>query len=70
MLNVEAPNLGCAVNDLACLCQNKDFTYGLRDCSAATCGSEEARQIVEFGIQLCRGMFTLGNFFMALLTHL
>lgn len=56
MLNGQAPGLGCTANDISCVCQNRNFIYGLRDCSAATCGSEDARRIVEFGISICRGM--------------
>jgi hypothetical protein len=50
----KAEELGCAANDLSCLCQDQDFIYGFRDCSAATCGSDDARRIVEFGLSVCR----------------
>ena len=33
-------SLGCATADPACLCQNINFYYGLRDCSNAVCGSD------------------------------
>jgi hypothetical protein len=54
MLTGQAPGLGCSANDMTCICQNRNFIYGLRDCSAATCGPEDARRIVDFGIALCR----------------
>ncbi|VUC20054.1 unnamed protein product [Clonostachys rosea] len=50
----KAEELGCSANDLACLCKNKNFLFGIRDCSAATCSSDDARKMVEFGLQACR----------------
>lgn len=54
MLNDRALELDCENNDLACLCADERFTFGLRDCSSATCGSDDARRVVEHGVQLCR----------------
>jgi hypothetical protein len=54
MLNGQAAGIGCESNDLQCLCQSADFMYGLRDCSAATCGPDDARKIIEYGVQICR----------------
>uniref|UniRef100_A0A8H7NKW8 CFEM domain-containing protein n=1 Tax=Bionectria ochroleuca TaxID=29856 RepID=A0A8H7NKW8_BIOOC len=50
----KAEELGCSANDLVCLCKNKNFLFGIRDCSAATCSSDDARKMVEFGLQACR----------------
>lgn len=58
MLNAKAVELGCAANDLKCLCTKKDFAYGLRDCSAATCGEDKAGPIVAYGVQVCKSMFS------------
>jgi hypothetical protein len=49
----KAEELGCKQNDLKCLCANKNFLYGLRDCSAAICSAEDARKVVEYGISVC-----------------
>jgi hypothetical protein len=54
MVTGQASGLGCSANDLQCLCQNINFIYGLRDCSAATCSPEDAQRIVEYGIAVCR----------------
>lgn len=51
----KADELGCKQNDLRCLCANKNFLYGLRDCSAAICPAEDARKVVEYGISICAG---------------
>jgi hypothetical protein len=51
----KASELGCAPNDFSCLCQNVNFTYGLRDCSAAVCNSEDASRILAYGQALCSG---------------
>ncbi|KAL6860353.1 hypothetical protein ACO1O0_004380 [Amphichorda felina] len=53
MMNGKASELGCATKDLACLCANKDFAYGLRDCSAETCGSDKAGAVVAYGVKIC-----------------
>ncbi|PON27866.1 hypothetical protein TGAM01_v203003 [Trichoderma gamsii] len=52
----KADELGCKQNDLKCLCANKNFLYGLRDCSAAICSAEDARQVVEYGISISAGV--------------
>ncbi|KAH8131533.1 hypothetical protein ACSS6W_001703 [Trichoderma asperelloides] len=49
----KAEELGCKQNDLKCLCANKNFLYGLRDCSAAICSAEDAKKVVEYGISIC-----------------
>ncbi|KAL6910462.1 glycoside hydrolase family 18 protein [Trichoderma evansii] len=49
----KADELGCKQNDLKCLCANKNFLYGLRDCSAAICSAEDAKKVVEYGISIC-----------------
>ncbi|KAL7780777.1 hypothetical protein V8C43DRAFT_299842 [Trichoderma afarasin] len=51
----KAEELGCKQNDLKCLCANKNFLYGLRDCSAAICPAEDARKVVDYGISICAG---------------
>jgi len=34
-------DLGCSAGDLACLCPNKDFGYGVRDCTWAACNNNQ-----------------------------
>lgn len=58
----KAEELGCKQNDLRCLCANKNFLYGLRDCSAAICPAEDARKVVDYGISICAGESSLLNY--------
>jgi len=51
----KAEELGCDQNDLRCLCLNKNFIYGIRDCSTAVCGKDEAEKVVSFGLKVCSG---------------
>lgn len=55
----KAQELNCNVNDIACLCKNPNFGYGLRDCSAAICPGQDAAKVVEYGIAICKCKFTL-----------
>jgi hypothetical protein len=61
MLN-KASELGCSGGtsadnaDGVCLCNNVDFSYGIRDCSAAICSPEEKRTAVQYGVDWCGGM--------------
>ncbi|MCQ6513214.1 CFEM domain-containing protein, partial [Vibrio parahaemolyticus] len=57
----KAQELGCSANDLKCLCDNANFGFGLRDCSAAICPSEDAAQVVAFGIAACRSASGTGG---------
>jgi hypothetical protein len=67
----KAEELGCKQNDLRCLCANKNFLYGLRDCSAAICPAEDARKVVDYGISICAGESSLLNYALKLsLTYL
>ncbi|KAM0426998.1 hypothetical protein ACHAPT_007896 [Fusarium lateritium] len=50
----KSQELGCDTGDLQCLCTNQDFIYGLRDCSRAICNDEQAAQVLEYGLQVCR----------------
>lgn len=51
----KAEELGCDEKDYKCLCQNQDFTYGLRDCSMVTCDSnqEQVQAAIDYGLSLC-----------------
>lgn len=54
----KAQELGCKENDLKCLCDNVNFGYGLRDCSAAICPSEDAAKVVAYGVAICKCTYT------------
>ena len=67
MLGAEkSSELGCDAGDLKCLCTNKNFVYGLRDCSLAICSAEQAAKVLEYGISVCKGelvvLLRLANF--------
>ena len=57
MANSKTDELNCKGGDMKCLCQNKDFLYGLRDCSQAVCGSDDAgvKAAVDYGMSVCAG---------------
>jgi hypothetical protein len=47
-------SLGCASEqDAACLCENVNFGYGLRDCSNGACGTDVASTVIAFGSSYC-----------------
>ncbi|KAM5351909.1 hypothetical protein ACJ41O_004632 [Fusarium nematophilum] len=46
--------LGCDTGDVRCLCTNQNFIYGIRDCSRAICNDEQAAQVLEYGLEVCR----------------
>ena len=41
-------SLGCATPEPACLCQNVNFGYGIRDCSNGACGTAVASTVIAF----------------------
>lgn len=49
----QAGDLGCKANDVACLCKNVDFTYGIRDCSLQSC-SDAAQAVINYGAEYCK----------------
>ena len=51
-----ADALGCAADNVACLCANPRFVYGVRDCSNEYCsGDGNANTVQEFGKNMCAG---------------
>ncbi|KAF4983001.1 hypothetical protein FDECE_17402 [Fusarium decemcellulare] len=50
----KSEELGCDTGDLGCLCTNQNFVYGLRDCSLAICNEEQAAQVLQYGLEVCR----------------
>ena len=55
LANPKEQSLGCSAGDLRCLCLNKNFFYGLRDCSTAVCNMnmDEVTQVMNYGVALC-----------------
>lgn len=49
----KASELGCDSDDVGCLCQNPDFTYGIRDCSLEAC-TNDAQAIINYGAAYCK----------------
>lgn len=51
-------NLGCppanGQPDPSCLCNNADFSFGLRDCAREACGSEVEDAVVSYGVAYCQ----------------
>ncbi|KAJ0382193.1 hypothetical protein COL922a_013062 [Colletotrichum nupharicola] len=45
--------LGCSSQDAACLCNNVNFGYGLRDCSNGACGTAVASTVIAYGSAYC-----------------
>ncbi|KAL2166698.1 hypothetical protein VTG60DRAFT_2287 [Thermothelomyces hinnuleus] len=58
----KAAELGCQENDIACLCRNKDFGFGIRDCSIQVCDSvDQANVAIDWGNSLCAGVNVPAN---------
>lgn len=53
MVNL-SEGLGCASDDVACMCLNPDFSYGIRDCTDQSCpSSKDATDTQSWGVSLC-----------------
>ncbi|KAL9581070.1 MAG: hypothetical protein Q9212_004122 [Teloschistes hypoglaucus] len=50
----KAQSLGCTPGDVACLCTNVNFRYGVRDCTNEACGAEtDKNAVIETGNMFC-----------------
>lgn len=50
----KAGELGCANNDIACLCRNPNFGYGVHDCSVEACRDvDSANAIINWANNAC-----------------
>ncbi|KAL8639253.1 MAG: hypothetical protein Q9228_003692 [Teloschistes exilis] len=50
----QAQSLGCKPGDVACLCSNMNFRYGVRDCTNEHCGAEaDKNAVIETGNMFC-----------------
>lgn len=52
MLDKADSELGCDSGDAKCLCENVNFTYGIRDCSLNLC-KDQAEAIIHYGSEYC-----------------
>jgi hypothetical protein len=53
MIN-KSEELGCTGNDLACLCLNADYSYGIRDCTDQSCGNNgDAADTQNWAVGIC-----------------
>lgn len=55
---LKAGELGCPIKDgqpdAKCLCNNQDFSYGIRDCALESCGNDTVAQgVIQFGLDYC-----------------
>ncbi|KAK3933467.1 carbohydrate-binding module family 18 protein [Diplogelasinospora grovesii] len=53
----EAALPSCAAPDAYCLCNNVDFSNGIRDCSNGACGTAVASTVIAFGSAYCATAF-------------
>ncbi|KAK0732980.1 hypothetical protein B0T26DRAFT_2343 [Lasiosphaeria miniovina] len=44
---------GCAADDLACLCRNPDFGFGIHDCAVGNCPASYVATVVQAASALC-----------------
>ncbi|GAB1313602.1 hypothetical protein MFIFM68171_03812 [Madurella fahalii] len=50
----QAAELGCQAGDIACLCHNVNFGYGIHDCSVEACGDfSQANIVISWGNAIC-----------------
>jgi len=51
-----ASSLGCNPTDASCLCKNKDFGYGINDCTNEACGSADVPDVQSYGASMCANL--------------
>ncbi|MCJ1472955.1 hypothetical protein MMC13_001604, partial [Lambiella insularis] len=50
----QAQSLGCSSEaDITCLCNTKNFQYGVRDCIAQACPPADQGTVTSFGNSIC-----------------
>lgn len=50
----KAGEFKCDASDVACLCKNADFKYGVRDCANESCGNkDDAQKVITWGEGYC-----------------
>jgi hypothetical protein len=53
-----ASKLGCDPTNVSCLCNNKDFGYGINDCTSEACGSADLPDVQSYGASMCASMLS------------
>lgn len=48
-----APSLNCGRSDMACLCKNMDFGFGVRDCAKEACPDDNLDKIKSTAESMC-----------------
>lgn len=48
-----ASSLGCEANDMACLCKNQDFSYGIHDCTVQACPDDNVQDVQSYASSVC-----------------
>lgn len=48
------PNLANGQPNGACLCQNANFGYGIRDCTAESCPQADQGAVISYGLSYCK----------------
>lgn len=48
-----ASELNCQANDLACLCANPDFGYGIHDCTVEACSGDNVQDVESYASSVC-----------------
>jgi hypothetical protein len=63
----QASALGCSSTDVACLCKNQNFGFGIRDCSYQACPpNTDIAAIIAYGNTYCAsGEFPWSRFKMS-----
>jgi hypothetical protein len=52
----KATEFGCEAEDVACICRDNRFSWGVHDCSVESCGDVGmANAVISFGNELCSG---------------
>lgn len=52
-MNAKASQLGCPANDMACLCSNMDYQYGIHDCTQQACPGDKPEHVLQMAMQNC-----------------
>jgi len=52
-MNAKASELGCQSGDMDCLCKNKNYSYGIRDCTSQACPDDDAQNILNMVLAKC-----------------
>ncbi|OXV08711.1 hypothetical protein Egran_03526 [Elaphomyces granulatus] len=54
----KASELGCDPTNVSCLCKNREFGYGINDCTSEACGSADLPDVQSYGASMCASMLS------------